>query len=261
MKKALLVVSFGTSYQDTLEKTIRAIERDLSEAFPDRELRRAFTSGMIRRKLWNRDGMKVDGVVEALQELHIKGYEDILIQPTHMINGSEFEKMMSEVNLYSDQFPVLQVGTPLLTDHEDYLKLAEAIMEEMPEFLFDEALVLMGHGTKHHANPAYPAMEYVFHSLGYSNVFVGTVEGYPLIKDVIHRLDGHLNARRVFLAPMMVVSGDHARKDMIGEEPDSWANQLMDHDYEPVPILRGLGEYASVRRLFVEHAQNALEKR
>ncbi len=258
MKKALLVVSFGTSYLETLEKTICAIERDLAAAFPERAFYRAFTSGVIRRKLLRRNSVKVDGVVEALEELKVEGYMDILIQPTHMINGSEYERMMDEVRLYSDQFIRIQVGKPLLTSHQDYVDLAKAVMSEMPDFGFDEGLVLMGHGTEHHANPAYPAMEYVFHALGYTNVFVGTVEGYPLIEDVIQRLDEHINARRIYIAPLMIVAGDHAQNDMIGDAPNSWSNRLIEHNYYPIPIMRGLGEYAAVRQIFVEHAKTAL---
>lgn len=261
MKKALLVVSFGTSYPVTLEKNIGAIEYTLAAAFPDREFRRAFTSGVIRRKLLRRDRIKVDGVVEALEELWLEGYEDVLVQPTHMINGEETARLMAEINLYSTQFRCLRVGTPLLTAQSDYEALADAMMSEMPELAYNEALVLMGHGTSHYANPAYPAMEYVLHAKGYHNVFVGTVEGYPTIEEVIHRLDEHLNARRVYLAPMMVVAGDHASNDMMGDSPESWKNQLLAHHYIPVPIMKGLGEYPAVRQIFVEHAKTALGKR
>jgi sirohydrochlorin cobaltochelatase len=257
MKKALLVVSFGTSYPETLKKNIFAIEDDLKAAFPDRHFYRAFTSGVIRRKLFRRDRFRVDGVVEALEALRVEGYQDVLIQPTHMINGEETGRLMSEAKLYDTQFKKLTIGMPLLTSHKDYEQLAEAIMDEMPALDDNEALALMGHGTNHFANPAYPAMEYVFHAKGYRNVFVGTVEGYPTIDQVIQRLDEHLNARRVYLAPMMVVAGDHACNDMAGEEPDSWKNQLLAHNYQPIPIMKGLGEYPKVRQIFVDHARQA----
>ena len=261
MKKALLVVSFGTMYPEALERNIAAIERDLAAAFPDREFRRAFTSGIIRRKLMRRDRVKVDGVVEALEALWLEGYEDVLVQPTLIINGEETARMRAEIRLYSDQFRRLQVGKPLLTDQQDYELLADAIAQEMPQMSYDGALALMGHGTKHFSNPAYIALEYVFHAKGYTNVFIGTVEGYPTIHEVIDRLDNHLNARRVYIAPLMVVAGEHARKDMAGPQPDSWKNQLIAHDYQPIAILKGLGEYAGVRALFVEHARQALNQR
>lgn len=258
MKKALLVVSFGTTYHDTREKTIGAIEKELAEAFPDRDLRRAFTSGFVRRKLWRRDRIRIDGVVEALEELHIEGYEDVLIQPTHIINGEETERMMKEVDIYSGYFKHFSIGEPLLSSHKDYLRLADAIVEELPPMGFDESVALMGHGTEHHANPAYAAMEYVFHAKGYKNIFVGTAEGFPTVKDVIERLNETLNARRVYLVPMTIAAGDHAVNDMAGDHPKSWKNQMIDAHFQPVPVLRGLGEYPGVRAIFVDHARDAL---
>ena len=261
MKQALLVVSFGTTHQETLNNSIAAIEQSLAEAFPQRELRRAFTSGVIRRKLLRRDRVKVDGVVEALEALWLEGCEDVLVQPTHIINGEETARLRSEVRLYSDQFKRLRVGNPLLTEQKDYELLVQAIVDELPEFGYDGALALMGHGTTHFANPAYPALEYVFHSMGHPNVFVGTVEGYPTIHEVIKRLDDQLNARRIYVAPLMVAAGAHVAKDMMGEEPDSWKNQLIAHNYQPILLPKGLGEYAGVREMFVAHARAALQRR
>ncbi len=258
MKKAILVVSFGTSHLQALEEDICSVERALGAAFPDRELRRAFTSGVIRRKLLRRDGIKVDGVVEALEALRLENFEDVLVQPTHILNGVETERLMAEARLYALVFERFAVGQPLLSSTEDYARLADAIMEEMPNLGYDGALVLMGHGTGHFINAAYPAMEYVFHDRGYGNVFVGTVEGYPTIQEVIRRLDEQLNVRRVLVAPMLLVAGEHVRRDMAGEHPESWVNQLTAHNYRAQPLLRGLGAYESVCRMYVEHAQAAL---
>lgn len=258
MKKALLVVSFGTTYHTTLEKTIGAIEQEMAAAFPDRELSRAFTSGFVRRKLWRRDRIRIDGVVEALEALHIEGYEDVLIQPTHMINGEETERMMKEIDIYSGYFQRFSIGKPILSDQQDYVRLVEAIVEELPQMDYDDAVALMGHGTEHHANPAYAAMEYVFHAKGYHNIFVGTVEGFPTVSDVIQRLNECLNARRVYLLPMMIVAGDHAINDMAGSHPKSWKNQMIDAHFLPVPVMRGLGEYPGVRAILVQHARDAL---
>lgn len=259
--KALLVVSFGTTHTETLERSIAAIEASLRGAFPDRAFRRAFTSGIIRRKLLRRDGVKIDGVVEALEALWLEGYEDVLVQPTHIINGEETARLRSEVRLYSDQFKRLRVGTPLLTEQRDYELLVDAVMAERPNLGYDGALVLMGHGTKHFANPAYAALEYVFHARGHLNVFVGTVEGYPTIEEVIARLDHQLNARRIYVAPLMVAAGDHVSRDMAGDGPESWKNQLLEHNYQPILLRKGLGEYPGVRELFVLHAREALESR
>lgn len=258
--QALLVVSFGTTHHQTLERSIGAIEADLRAAFPQREFRRAFTSGIIRRKLLRRDGIKVDGVVEALEALWLEGYEDVLVQPTHIINGEETARLRSEVRLYSDQFKRLRVGAPLLTEQRDYELLVNAIVAQLPNLGYDGALALMGHGTRHFANPAYPALEYVFHAMGHSNVFVGTVQGYPTIKELICRLDHQLNARRIYVAPLMVAAGEHVSRDMSGDGPDSWKNQLLENNYQPILVPKGLGEYPGVRELFVLHAREALER-
>lgn len=259
MKKAILVVSFGTSYRKALKENIEPVEQALAAAFPDREFRRAFTSGVIRRKLLRRDGLKIDGVVEALEALRLEGFEDVLLQPTHILNGEESDRMMAEAKLYALVFDKFTVGKPLLSSNEDYFRLAQAIMTEVPELADDQALVLMGHGTAHFINAAYPAMEYVFHDLGYKNVFVGTVEGYPTAKEVVRRLDEQLNVRRVVIAPMLLVAGEHVSKDMAGDSPDSWVNQLRQHNYQVTPMRKGLGAYRSVCQLFVAHARAALE--
>lgn len=261
MKKALVVVSFGTTYPDTLKKTIAAIERDLAEAFPDRELRRAFTSGFVRKKIEFRDNVRIDGVLEALEALHLEGYEDVLVQPTHLINGEETERMMKEVAIFDGYFNHLAVGRPLLTDHQDYERLADAVMSEMPELDENEAIVFMGHGTMHHANPAYAAFEYVLHAKGYHQSYVGTVEGYPTIQEVIQKLDKTLSVRTVYTVPLLIVAGEHATKDMNGNDLKSWKNQLILHHYKPIPVMKGLGEYESVRAIFVDHANRALERK
>lgn len=258
MKKAILVVSFGTSYPKALAENIVPVERALADAFPDRAFRRAFTSGVIRKKLLQRDGVKIDGVVEALEALRLEGFEDVLVQPTHILHGEESERLMAEAKLYALVFDKFVVAKPLLSSSEDYIELSHAIVREVPELEDDQALVLMGHGTSHYINAAYPAMEYVLHDLGYENVFVGTVEGYPTIEQVIHRLDQQLNARRIVVTPMMLVAGDHANNDLAGEQADSWVNRLKAANYQPEPLLVGLGAYPSVQQIFVRHAREAL---
>lgn len=260
MKKAILVVSFGTCYQQAVEEDIVPVERAMAAAFPDREVRRAFTSGVIRRKLLKRDGFKVDGVVEALEALRLEGFQDVLLQPTHLLNGIESERLNAEAKLYALAFERFTLGCPLLSRHEDYFDLVDAIMEELPDLADHEALILMGRGTMHYTNASYAALEYVFHDRGYSNVFVGTAESYPGIEEVIRRLDEQINVRRVYLAPLLLVSGSYVHESMTGSAPNTWVNQLKDHNYQPVPLLRGLGTYESIQRLFVSHAKDALHE-
>lgn len=258
MKKAILTVSFGTSHLDTLDKTIGAIEKELKKEFPDRRFYRAFTSGMIIRKLREAMQMEIKNVSQSMEQMKQDGIEDVLIQPTHMINGFEYEKMMEQIRLYEKEFPVLTVGKPLLSSTEDYEEAAEIIAEDakMEE---DETLVLMGHGTEHHTNAAYPALDYTFWSRGYQNVVVGTVEGFPEIGTVIQRLEER-NAGKLVLMPCMIVAGDHAKNDMAGEEEDSWKSVLEKKGYQVRIRLRGLGEIPGIQKMFVRHAKEAQEK-
>ena len=257
MKKALLVVSFGTTFHDTLEKNIAAIERDLAAAFPDRDLYRAFTSGMIIRRLKERDGLAIDNTQEALERLAKMGYTDVVLQSTHVMNGEERDKMMAHALPFVERFERLTFGAPLLTEVEDYHAAARALLERLPEKREDSAVVYMGHGTEHHANAVYALLEYVLHDLGRTDIHIGTVEGYPGFDEVCRRLEEQGGVKNVLLAPLMVVAGDHARNDLAGEEPDSWKNLLTERGYYAQCLLEGLGENPAIRSIFVRHAQTA----
>lgn len=259
-KKAILAVSFGTSHWDTLEKNIAAIERDLAAAYPDWEVRRAFTSGMILRKLRQRDGVEIDDTAQALARLHREGFDTVVVQPTHVMNGEEYDKLAEQAAPWEERFARFVVGRPLLTGAEDYAALASAVADSLPPIREDEAVVLMGHGTEHFANAAYAALEDVFHDLGRKEVFVGTVEGYPPLEQVMRRMADRKYRSRALLAPLMVVAGDHAKNDMAGEEEDSWESQLRAAGYETRCVLRGLGEVPAVRAMFVEHAGRAMDE-
>lgn len=261
MKKAILAVSFGTSHLDTLEKTIAAIEAEFRSAFPDREVRRAFTSGMIIRKLEKRDGTVIDTVDAALDRLAREGFADVVIQPTHIINGDEYDKLCALAAPMKERFSRMTFGAPLLTAVEDYKAAARALAPALPPMEEGQAVVYMGHGTGHHANAAYALMEYVFHDMGRRDVVIGTVEGYPGLDEVIRRLAEMGGIQKIYMAPLMVVAGDHAKNDMAGEEPDSWKSQLEALGYDVTCSLQGLGENAGIRRLFADHAGAAPEKK
>lgn len=255
MKKALLVISFGTSYEVAM-KAIENIEKKLSSAFPDYDFNRAFTSGMIIKKLLRTKNQKIETTTEALGRLYEEGYEEVLCQPTHIINGIEYDKMCRMIAEYRDKFKKLRVGTPLLTESEDFGECAKRVMENMPKVGENEALVFMGHGTDHFANGAYSQIENTLRHIGYENVYVGTVEGFPDLSYVEKRLKKK-GVKRVYLAPLMIVAGDHARNDLAGEEEDSWKSILEAAGYEVEVKLQGIGEYDSIAELFVEHAKNA----
>lgn len=254
-KKGILVVSFGTSHLDTMEKTIVAIENEIQETFPEYQVYRAFTSGMILKKLQKMNGLVYQNVQGALEQMASDGIEQVIVQPTHIINGFEYDKMREEMSGFEDKFQNIRAGKPLLSTADDYKKAVHAVMEDA-ELEKEEALVLMGHGTEHHANSAYPALEYTAHLLGYRQVIVGTVEGFPDLSDVITKLEIG-NLKKALLMPFMVVAGDHAKNDMAGDE-DSWKQKLEKAGYEVRTAVKGLGEIKGIRKIFIEHVREAM---
>lgn len=256
-KNALLVVSFGTSFPDVMDRCIAPTEQAIAAALPGRRLCRAFTSGMILRKLERRDGVVIDDVPAALDRLYADGVDDVVIQPTHIMNGDEFDKLRAQAWPWRERFEHLAVGAPLLTSMQDYRDTARALLGAFPPPEEDEALVLMGHGSGHYANAAYTMLEYLLHDLGHRRVFLGTVEGYPTLDEVRRRLAETPGVRRLTLAPFMLVAGDHARNDMAGTDPDAWKNVLTGDGYTVTCRLTGLGECSEIRSIFAAHACQA----
>ncbi len=257
MKQAILVVSFGTSYRDTLEKTILAAEAAIAREFPGWEVRRAFTSGMIIRKLKERDGISIDNVTEGLNRLYQEEFTRVVVQPTHVMHGREYEKLIRMVNPWRDRMKIA-VGMPLLHCVADYEAVAEAMLGWLPAPTEEEALILMGHGTEHFANSCYAQMEYILRAKN-DRVYVGTVEGYPELSDLLPQLKKRPELRRITLAPFMLVAGDHARNDMAGNG-DSWKARLEAQGYRVNCILRGLGECPAILSLFAGHCRDAVKK-
>lgn len=256
-KKGLLVVSFGTSVNATREKTIDAIEGALRDAFLEYTVYRAWTSGMIIRKLLKRDGVRIDTVTEAMERMLADGVTEVVVQPTHVINGIENDRMTADALAFKERFDRISFGTPLLTSEEDSKAVIRAVMEEHKELPDKEALVFMGHGTTHYANTVYAALDYMFKDMGYPNVFLGTVEAYPSLETLMKLVRAH-GAKRVTLAPFMVVAGDHAMNDMSSEDEDSWRSRFEAAGFEVNCVLKGLGEYEGVRRLYVQHVKDAI---
>lgn len=255
-KQAILTVSFGTSYAETREKTIGAIEADIGEAFPSWEVRRAFTSGMILKKLKARDGIHIDSVQEALERLRQDGFETALIQPTHLLNGEEYDDIVRDAEPFRDSLPILW-GKPLLSATEDYQSLTSAVSQRFPR-RDGQAVCLMGHGTSHPADSAYAALEYHFRDLGRPDIFVGVVEGYPDF-DAMARRVREYGAESLTLTPLMVVAGDHAINDMASGEEGSWRGRLTAMGFTVDCVLRGLGEYPEIRRMYVDHVRAGLK--
>ena len=258
-KPVILMVSFGTSYNDSREITIGAIEEDVQAAYPDWEVRRAFTAQTVIDILDKRDGLKIDNVVEAMERLVADGVKKVVIQPTNIMNGYEYDDVMAEIAPYADRFEAFAVGAPLLTHEQDYEKVIAALLANHEHAgSTDVALVYMGHGTEHFANAAYSQLENMMHADGYENAFVGTVEGFPALDNVLAKIAAY-GAKKVVLAPLMVVAGDHANNDMAGDEADSWKTAFTAAGYEVECVLEGLGQNSAVRALYVEHVQDAIE--
>ncbi|WP_326910551.1 sirohydrochlorin cobaltochelatase [Sedimentibacter sp. MB31-C6] len=258
-KKAILVVSFGTSYNDTRKKTIDAIETAISDAYDDYEIRRAFTSQFIIDKLKERDELYINNVDEAMKDLVADNIGTLVVQPTHVMNGFEYEEMMTEIKPYIENFDSIAFSDPLITSMEDYIAIVEAykteIATDVPQ---DTALVLMGHGTHHYANSTYAALDYIFKDKGMSNVFVGTVESYPDVDTVIAHVK-EAGYTKVIIEPLMIVAGDHANNDMAGDEEDSWKTIFQSEGFEVDCVLKGLGEYESIHKIYVDHVGNAIK--
>lgn len=256
-KKALLVVSFGTSYADTREKTIDATENAIAAAYPAYTVKRAFTSQTIIDILAERDGIVINNVTQAMENLVAEGYGDVVVQPLHVMNGEEYDSMMEEIEPYEESFASLVVGKPVLSSYEDYVAVVDVLATEMPALTEKDALVFMGHGTHHFANSAYACMDYVFKDEGYSNVYVGTVEGFPTFDTIVKNLS-ETDTQKVYLMPLMVVAGDHAQNDMAGDEADSWLSMLKAKGYEVEPVLKGLGEMKGIQEIYIAHIADAI---
>lgn len=255
----LLVVSFGTSYNDSRRLTVGAIEEAIEKAFPDYSVRRGFTSQIIIDHVKSRDNAAIDNVSEALSRASENGVKNLVIQPTHLMNGLEYTDLVHEAAEYSDAFEKVAIGEPLLTSEEDFEAVIKAITEATAEYDDNEtAICFMGHGTEAESNEVYSKMQDMLTKAGYKNYYVGTVEAEPGLEDVLAAV-GKGSYKRVVLEPLMIVAGDHANNDMAGEEEGSWKTAFEGAGYEVTCLLRGLGEMEGIQQLFVEHAQAAVD--
>ena len=257
-KQALAVVSFGTTYP-AARAAIGQIEDSLQQALPGWDFFRAFTSGMVIRKIEREEGVRIPTPQQLLEQLAAEGYTEVLCQSLHVMPGQEYEKMLLQLAPYHERFDRLHLGKPMLFGARDYAYLCRRLLDTLPPLAPDAAYVYMGHGTEHFANATYSQVENMFRYLGGERVYVGTVEGFPDLEYIRRRLRHH-GVRRVTLAPFMIVAGDHAQNDLAGDGPDSWKSVLQKDGYEVACDLRGLGEMDAVRALFVGHARQALEE-
>ncbi len=254
----LLVVSFGTSYNDSRRLTIGAIEDALEGAFPEYSVRRGFTSNIIIEHVVRRDGEVIDDVEEALDRAKANGVKNLLVQPTHLMNGYEYGDLVKELQSRQDDFETILIGAPLLTTDEDYQIVAEAMVAATAAYDDGKtAICFMGHGTEAASNGVYAKMQQILTDGGYDNYFVGTVEATPSVEDVLEMVQAG-GYEKVVLRPMMIVAGDHANNDMAGDDADSWKSVFEAAGYEVECVVAGLGELEGIQQLLVAHAQAAL---
>lgn len=254
--EGLLSVSFGTSHADTRARTIDLIDEVLREKFPDRAFYSAWTSSIIVKKVRER-GEHHDTLDEAIERLTADGVDDLLVSTTCLMDGMEMSKVTRAVRDWAAQEGrFASLATPLLKASRDRAEVASVIAEEF-SFLGDEdALLLMGHGSADADNGVYSSLQRKLFDLGRPRFFIATVEGIPTFEDVLPQIEA-CGARRVYLAPLMFVAGDHAKNDLAGEDEDSWASLLAARGFDVQPVLKGLGEYAGIRQLVCAHVEDA----
>lgn len=277
----LLVVSFGTSFNDSRVKDIKGIEDALQEAYPDWSVRRAFTAQIIINHVQARDDEKIDNMQQALDRAVANGVKNLVVQPTHLMHGAEYDEMNELLDQYKDKFEGIAVAEPLLGEVGDDATVINADKEAVAKAITAEAVktagyddvaaaaedgtafVFMGHGTAHVAKVSYSQMQTTMETLGYTNVFIGTVEGEPedtSCEAVIEKVK-EAGFTKVVLRPLMVVAGDHANNDMAGDDEDSWLSQFKAADcFDSVDTqIAGLGEIGDIQQLYIDHAQAAID--
>jgi len=254
MEKALAVISFGTTFPDA-RQSIAKIEAELCAAMPDYDFYRAFTSSIVRKRIEDAEGIRIPGAGELMEELCAAGYKEVCCQSLHIMPGMEYEKMCRELIPYREKFDRFAIGEPLLSTPDDCRMVCEGLLSSLPERAPDEAWVYMGHGTEHFANAVYSEMENQFRALGAEHIYVGTVEKFPGIEYIRDRLKKR-QIRRVTLAPLMIVAGNHVKNDLAGDNDDSWKSILTQDGFDVRLDLRGLGEVAAVREQFAAHCQS-----
>jgi sirohydrochlorin cobaltochelatase len=256
--KELLVVSFGTSFNDSRRLTIGGIEAAIADAIPEYAVRRGFTAQIIIDHVEKRDGIHIDNVTEALDRAVANNVKTLVVQPTHLMHGIEYDELTETLAKYADKFEKVVVGEPLLTSDEDFDRVADIMINLLKDYDDGKtALVYMGHGTEHEYNKIYAQMQEVMAAKGAENYYIGTVEAAPSLDDVMAAIKDK-GYTRVVLRDMMVVCGDHANNDMAGDEEDSWKSILTAAGYEVVPVLEGLGQVPEIQQIYVEHAQAAV---
>jgi sirohydrochlorin cobaltochelatase len=252
-KPVILVVSFGTSFRESRDATIGGIERAIAAAYPAYEVRRAFTSQIIINHIKKDGDGTIDNVKAAAKRLVKDGVKDLVIQPTHIMSGEEYDELLAEFKPFEKKFNSVKIGKPLLSSDADFNELITVLTDITASYNDgNTAIAFMGHGTEHEANATYAKLAGLIKTKGISNYYIGTVEAEPTLDDVITDIS-KTTVQKVVLEPLMIVAGDHANNDMAGDEDDSWKSILTAKGYSVTPVLKGLGQFPQVQAMFVRH--------
>lgn len=248
---AILVVSFGTAVKTTRAKTLDSIEYCIRHAFPDLTVYHAWTSQILRNKVWETEQLSVFGIAEAMTQMAQDGVKRVLVQPTFVSDGTEYQQMIRETKQWAESFDSVQIGPPLLGTVPFDQSLIASLIDECPLPTEQELLIFMGHGTADGDNLAYEALNRQFHSLGHTNIFLKTMKSSASIDEMIQAAKER-HVQQIILAPFMIVAGGHAMKDMSGDGESSWKSRLEAAGFSVRCVLKGLGEYECIRHWMVQ---------
>lgn len=263
MKKAILVISFGTSHLEALKNSIEKIENKIKDEFKEYNVFRAFTSHFIIKKLKEKSDLDILTPDKALEDLKLRGYDEVIVQPLHLIPGEEFDYIKGIVERRKNDFKALKLGRPIFFYQgmnglpEDYSLFIDSIKEVLDG---EEGVILFGHGTEHPSNAVYGMLQTVLVDEGYENVFVATVEGYPTISNVVKRIKNK-GIKKVKLVPLLLVAGDHAKNDMASDEDGSLKSLLQKEGIEVKLHMYGLGEFDKFDGLYINRIYDSIEEK
>lgn len=255
MKKAIILASFGTTYRQAREKALDRLEADIRQAYPGHDIFQAYTSKIVRQRVQEAEGLSIPNPGDLLENLVAKGYKEIYIQPSHLIHGKEFKKLYMYQKRLKDASGVkVKIGKPLLDSQEDFEAVVDILGQLKAESQSD-GLVIMAHGTDSHAFTSYMTLKLLLKDRG---IYMGCVEGDPDFSALLEDLKAD-PVESLDLMPLMMVAGDHCINDMASDDEDSWKSQLQQAGYQVTAIVKGLGEYEPIRKIYLSHLKQAIE--
>lgn len=248
--RSILVASHGTTHLEAVARAIKPCEDAIARKFSGYNINRVFTSDLIIRLLRERKDLEALNFKGALEELFARRIEEVAVQPLHIIPGADYHQLAKALNNFKDNFKRIGLGQPLLFKEADYFQVAGILKKEMPDLLSNELVILMGHGTSHPANSSYALLDYVFKDMGMEKFYIANLEAYPGLDQILDNIR-ELEIGKIYLAPFMLTAGSHAKKDLAGTG-DSWKNILIAEGYQVEVIMKGLGEYPDIQKMFAD---------